>query len=198
MSKYFIPMFTNILGEDYLVYYNDVRRFGTFKIRKSIDEELDCLGPCFTGNSPKDKLIDKDTFVKIIKKQKGHLAKRLMDQKIVSGIGNYMLSECLYRTGLNPLITCEELKIEQIERLFDSVVSIVNCSIKYKGVTLKDYRPLKQGGKPCGEDEEEIQGEGQRFLKVYKKSHTDKGEKVSIIAKGPHGRAIYYTESQIN
>jgi DNA-formamidopyrimidine glycosylase len=185
-----------VLGEEYVVYYNDVRRFGTFKIRKSIDEELDSLGPCFTGNSPRDELIDKDTFVKIIKKQKGHLAKKLMDQKIVSGIGNYMLSECLYRTGLNPLITCEELATEQIECLFDSVVSIVKCSIKYKGVTLKDYRPLKQGGKPCGE-EETPEGEGQRFLKVYKKTHTDKGEKVIIIPKGPHGRAIYYTESQI-
>lgn len=138
-----------ILGEDYVVYYNDVRRFGTFKIQKSIDEELDCLGPCFTGNSPKNELIDKNTFVKIIKKQKGHLAKKLMDQNIVSGVGNYILSECLYKSGLNPLIRCEELEAEEIESLYESIVSIVDCSIKHKGVTLKDYRPLIQ---ECGSE----------------------------------------------
>jgi formamidopyrimidine-DNA glycosylase len=183
----------SIVGEDYVVYYNDVRRFGTFKISKNIDEELDCLGPCFTGNSPKDDLIDKETFVKIIKKQRGPLAKRLMDQKIVSGIGNYILSECLHRSNLNPLITCEELTVKDIECLYNSVVSIVNCSIKQKGVTLRDYRPLTQEGKECGESE----NDGHRFLKVYKKNHTDKDEKVYVIPKGPHGRAIYYTESQL-
>lgn len=190
-----------IVGEDYVIYYNDVRRFGTFKIHKSIDKELNDLGPCFTGNSPKDKLIDKDTFVEIIKKQKGPLAKKLMDQKVVSGIGNYMLSECLYSSKINPLALCQDLDVIVIESLYDSIVDIVICSIKYKGVTLKDYRPLTQGdNKECGESEcresecrEPEQG-AQRFLKVYKKKYTDKGEKVYIIPKGPHGRAIYYTD----
>jgi DNA-formamidopyrimidine glycosylase len=196
-----------VVGEDYVVYYNDVRRFGTFKISEGIDDELSNLGPSFTGNTPSESLISKQTFVKIIKRQRGPLAKKLMDQKVISGIGNYILSECLYRSNLNPLITCEELKTEQIETLYDSVIKIVECSIKYKGVTLRDYRPLTQGGKPCGGERsesesegegesEEIIGNGQRFLKVYKKKITDKGEKVLIIPKGPHGRAIYYTESQ--
>jgi formamidopyrimidine-DNA glycosylase len=182
----------SIVGEDFVVYYNDVRRFGTFKIRKSIDEELKSLGPCFTGNSPKDEIINKEQFVNIIQKQRGPLAKRLMDQHIVSGIGNYILSECLHRTKLNPLITCEELETDQIELLYDSVVIVINNSIKYKGVTLKDYRPLFQGGNECGEPK------NGNNLSVYKKTHSKEGEKVLIIPKGPHGRAIYYTESQIS
>jgi len=187
----------SIVGEDYVVYYNDVRRFGTFKIRENIDDELDSLGPCFTGNSPTDQIIEKDTFVKVIEKQRGHLAKKLMDQTVVSGIGNYILSECLYRSNLNPLVKCEELETEQIECLYDSIMNIVHCSIRYKGVTLKDYRPLNQGGKLCGETELESENEGHKFLKVYKKNMTDKKETVLVIPKGPHGRAIYYTESQL-
>lgn len=190
----------SIVGEDYVVYYNDVRRFGTFKISRYIGNELASLGPCFTGNIPDEELIDKQTFTNVIKKQRGPLAKKLMDQKVVSGIGNYILSECLYRSGLNPLVMCEDLKTEQIETLYDAVVEIIDCSIKYKGVTLRDYRPLTQGGKPCGGEDDEsdsdLEGGGQRFLKVYKKKYTDKGEKVCIIPKGPHGRAIYYTETQ--
>ena len=189
-----------VLGEEYIVYYNDVRRFGTFKISRSIQEELDSLGPCFTSNC-KD-IINKETFVQVIKKQKGHLAKKLMDQKVVSGIGNYILSECLYRSNLDPMVKCEDLENEDIERLYHSVIEIIDCSVKYKGVTLKDYRPLNQGGRDCGGEEcggedTKYKGNGQKFLKVYKKTQTDKGEKVLTIAKGPHGRAIYYTASQI-
>lgn len=187
----------NIIGKDYIIYYNDVRRFGTLKITDNIHEDIDALGPYFTGYCPNENMITLEVFTEIIKQQKGYLAKKLMDQKIVSGIGNYILSECLYRSNINPFIECKHLTIELIHILYDNILDVIDKSIRYKGVSLKNYKPLTQGGKSCGEDEEYI-STGKNYLKIYKKTFTDKNEKVIVIPKGPHGRAIYCTEIQLN
>jgi formamidopyrimidine-DNA glycosylase len=52
--------------------------------------------------STQPNLIDQNFIEKLDKYPKKTLPEILMDQKMFSGIGNYIKSECLYRAKLNP------------------------------------------------------------------------------------------------
>ena len=73
-----------------LTYYRDTRRFGTFKIfhkdNSTLDKKLATLGPDMLNDPPSF-----DEFVmRLRKKNHWNITKALMDQKVVSGIGNYI------------------------------------------------------------------------------------------------------------
>lgn len=136
-------------------------------------------------------------FTKLIKSRPGALARELMKQNIVSGVGNYILSECLYDTKLHPLIECKDLTKKQAKNLYNNIVEIMIKSIKYKGVSIRDYRPLtqrKERNDECGTGggDNTIKGTGQKHLKVYKQNKDPNGYSIEVIKKGPHGRAIHW------
>ena len=82
-----------------LLYYDTIG-YGTIKYSFDtieLTDKLASLGPCWLQSTP-----SYDTFISIIRKTKGTrpLAVLLMDQSKTSGVGNYILSEVLYMTGM--------------------------------------------------------------------------------------------------
>ena len=95
------------------LYYNDVRHFGTFQIMSlsGLNNKLDKIGPdILTGSiRPQEKsYLEKDeaTVEKFVAKTKKYPAKQivqiLVDQKIISGIGNYLKSDLRILSRLIP------------------------------------------------------------------------------------------------
>lgn len=73
----------------------------------------------------------------------------LLDQKIVAGIGNLYASEILHRAAIHPAATAKSLKPKFLERLADSVQTVLLKAIECEGSTLGDgtYRnALSQSG----------------------------------------------------
>lgn len=73
----------------------------------------------------------------------------LLDQKLVAGIGNLYASEILHRSRIDPRSPANQLTCNQISRLVDSTVAILEEAIRYEGSTLNDgtYRNgLNQAG----------------------------------------------------
>ena len=68
-----------------------------------------------------------------------------MDQKNVSGIGNYLKAECLYDAKISPHRFCCDITTEESNRLFDSCRRIIQLSYQTGGATIKNYR--KPNGK---------------------------------------------------
>lgn len=62
----------------------------------------------------------------------------LLDQKIVAGIGNLYASEILHRAEIHPEQPSSSLRIEELLRLHQATVDILETAIRYEGSTLGD------------------------------------------------------------
>ena len=47
-----------------------------------------------------------------------------MDQSKISGIGNYLKAEILYRVKLAPMVLCGKVSDDDTQRLFDAILDI--------------------------------------------------------------------------
>ena len=73
----------------------------------------------------------------------------LLDQTVVSGIGNLYASEILHRAGISPFCRTQDLRRPQAIRLFQAARQVLADAIAYEGSTLGDgtYRnALNQAG----------------------------------------------------
>jgi Formamidopyrimidine-DNA glycosylase len=100
-------------------------------------------------------------FVSKVKGSKAPIGAALMNQAVISGIGNVYRAELLFRAGLNPKTPGEKLSEDQLLSIWDDSVKLMRIGVK-KGmmltrddfltgrVLLKDrYFVYKREGLPC-------------------------------------------------
>lgn len=135
--------------------YNDVRTFGTLTYRK--EENLFNEKPLNTiGKEPFD--ISLSEFDSLLKKKKGSIKEALLDQTLVSGIGNIYDCEILFASKISPFRLANRLTEEEEKRILDNAKTILAKAIEEGGSTIKSYHP-KEG----------VSGLFQNELKVYGK-----------------------------
>ena len=121
------------------LYYTDVRNFGTLKIvdsLKALNKKLDSLGPDVL-NCNIDCMGFKEQF---IRKPNKTIAECLMNQSVVSGIGNYLKSEILYASKISPYRQIKDITLKEWHELYSNSISIPLTSYNLGGATIKDYR----------------------------------------------------------
>jgi formamidopyrimidine-DNA glycosylase len=110
--------------DDMAVYFSDMRNFGTFKFstdKNALNKKLKDLSPDF--------LKDKNFDISDIIKYKIPIVKILMDQKkLGSGLGNYLVSEILYRAKISPHRLGNELTDKELESLTYWIKYVVKLS----------------------------------------------------------------------
>lgn len=123
------------------VYFNDIRNFGTLNFsfsKKELEEKLLSLGPDMLSSPP-----TAEEFSKIIKKHgKKTLPEVLMNQKNISGVGNYVKAESLYLAKIAPERICSSLSEKEILDLKDSIEKVLRTSYNSGGSTIKTYRDV--------------------------------------------------------
>jgi len=142
----------------YLV-FSDMRKFGKITLldTKTIysSKHLKNIGP--------DPLDKKFTFEnlkeKLKKKPNGKIKTILMDQTIISGIGNIYSDEILWQTGIHPERKIAKIKNVEFKKMFKIMREILVKSINLGGDSMSDYRNLS--GK---------KGKFQLYHKVYKQT----------------------------
>ena len=126
------------------LYFNDVRNFGTFKIiltERDLNKKLKSLGPDILNSH-----VDAELFkVRLNKKPNWTIARALMDQSVVSGVGNYLKAEILYAAKISPHRLCKDLAVKEIELIAQESFDITRLSYDSGGATIKNYR--KPNGK---------------------------------------------------
>jgi DNA-formamidopyrimidine glycosylase len=131
-----------ILGGEGYVYFNDPRRFGTLKFIYDPDgtkmrAKLDSLGPDMLSDPP----VTPEQFTRRLNlKPNRTLAEALMDQRVVSGIGNYVKAESLYLSELSPHRAISSLSSQETERLCQQVTNVMRASYNTGGATISTYR----------------------------------------------------------
>jgi len=74
------------------------------------------------------------------KYQRRQLGGLLLDQGFLSGVGNYLRSEILFRAGLRPNRTISSLTKEELQRFCDATIEIVRRAFEQKGITVSKQR----------------------------------------------------------
>jgi DNA-formamidopyrimidine glycosylase len=121
------------------VQFHDPRHFGTLKFvkgREQLNRKLATLGPDMLSGPP-----DEAGFRSaLLKKPTRTVAEALMDQSVVSGVGNYVKCEALYAAGVSPHRTVESLTCLEHMHLRRAIIDVMEASYTSGGATIATYR----------------------------------------------------------
>lgn len=102
-------------------------------------------------------------FVSKVNSSKKTIGELLMDQSVIAGIGNVYRAELLFRAGIEPHTAGNQLRIEQINALWQDSVKLLKVGVKTSFMITRDElftkRPnraernwvYKREGQPCRE-----------------------------------------------
>lgn len=125
--------------ENGTIVYNDARRFGllTYCPTAELHEHhlMNRIGP-----EPFDKIFNAAYLTGKFKNKKIPVKVALLDQSIVTGIGNIYASEALFAAGISPLREASSLTEKECGILIEKVIETLNKAIAAGGSTLKDYQ----------------------------------------------------------
>lgn len=119
--------------------YNDPRRFGLFTYHKTIDLKN---SPFFSniGVEPFSADFNAKYLFSCLQKRKNAIKTVLLEQKIVTGIGNIYASEILYESGISPLRPANMITLRECNDLVNNTRKVLQKAIKAGGSTLRDYK----------------------------------------------------------
>ena len=186
------------LSDGTSVYYSDMRNFGTLKFVNSIDElnkKLATLGPDMLSNP-----CDEETWLKRIHKYDNRtLVWVLMNQKIFSGVGNIYKSESLYLAKLMPSRTVGSCSEQQLLRLREAVIKVLNNAYEMGGATIRNYSDLfgNKGGYMGFESESSKEIAFRPTVMVYNQKKDPLGNVVHKITLDDKRTTYYVPECQI-
>lgn len=145
--------------------------------QQSVAQVLKRLGPDPLNPDPTGSEALK--FVNKVKDSKAPIGAALMNQAVISGIGNVYRAELLFRAGLNPKTPGDRLTQEQLLAIWDDAVKLMRIGVK-KGIMLTrdDYltgRVLKEDryyvykreGLPCRQCNKKVVVEEFLARKLY-------------------------------
>ncbi|MDP9159025.1 MAG: bifunctional DNA-formamidopyrimidine glycosylase/DNA-(apurinic or apyrimidinic site) lyase [Acidobacteriota bacterium] len=130
----------------------DPRRFG----RLSVAHEF-----AASGSEPLE--VELEQFVKLFRGTNSFIKSALLNQKLLSGVGNIYADESLFRAGIRPRRRASSLTREELRKLYLAMRAVLKRAIKHKGSSISDYvgadgaegffqlqhRVYGREGKPC-------------------------------------------------
>ena len=163
-------------------YFNDNKNFGTIKFEKglcSLKSKLSAIGHDILSCPP-----TANEFFNMLKNQNPdkNICKFLLDQKYVSGIGNYIKSESLYFSRISPHRTCDSLSLFEAVSLRTALVRISRDSYDNGGASIKNHLNFDSSA-----------GSYHNKLSVYSKVLDPFGRKIRK-EKTPDKRITYWVE----
>jgi len=117
--------------------YHDPRRFGAMLLL----EGRDCDHPLLRalGPEPFDPAFDALTLADAMRRRSAAIKLALMDNAVVTGVGNIYANEALWRAGIRPTAVANRVGRARLARLVDAVRATLADAIRAGGSTLRDY-----------------------------------------------------------
>lgn len=160
------------------LFFNDIRRFGYVKL---VDKEEWLKMKSLYGPEPLKKEFSLSKLQAIFAKRKAPIKAVLLNQKLISGLGNIYVDEALFLAKINPRREAKTLKKQEIERLFKAIVKVIKEAIKYRGTTFSNY--VDSTGK-AGGFSSKLRVYGKEGEKCPKCGHII--QKIKVSARGTH------------
>lgn len=157
----------------------DVRHFGTIDFiddERQHDRKLSTIGP--------DMLVDppsvEDFKWRFLKKPQWSLVRMLMSQRFVSGVGNYVKTEALYRARLSPFRSIMTLADDDFVALRAAIIDVMRESYELGGLSIRTF--IAPDGTP---------GKTENIIRVYNKTIDPLGNEI-VKTMTDDGRTTYW------
>ncbi len=157
------------------LYYNDTRMFGYLLYYPTLENFNSDGHFNDLGLEPLDKKFTAQYLTESLKKKTGKIKAVLMNQEIVTGLGNIYADESLFESKILPTRPANTLRKNEVELLHKAIVRIIKRAIKVGGSSVATYRLLDQ-----------TMGNYAREHKVYGKY----GEKCPVCTKPLHKTTV--------
>lgn len=175
-NKHSAVKFTFSNGE---IFYNDIRHFGTIKVvyeGRELKKKLKSLGwDALREPLPTD-------FVAKVRGKSNHktISEALLDQSLFAGCGNYLRSEIMYLSGINPNDYIANLSDEDILDLCHNLTKTAQEAYDAGGATIATYTDMYGNA-----------GKYHKQFKVYGQKRDPLGQLV-VKYKAKDGRTVHY------
>ena len=129
--------------DNFKIVYNDPRRFGYIDLTNQDPEThkfLSSLGP-----EPLSNYFNADNLAKTLFNKNKPIKNTLLDQNIVSGLGNIYVCEALFRSKINPKKNCSKLVTSKgkprknLILLVKKINEVIKEAIEAGGSSLRDF-----------------------------------------------------------
>ena len=126
--------------KNFKLIYNDPRRFGFFKILRNKSDYL----KFFTRIGPEaiSKDFNKTYLSKILKNRTKNIKNLLLDQKLVSGLGNIYVNEILYQAKINPFKKSHLISLNENKKIVKYSKIILKKAIHFGGSSIRDFKGI--------------------------------------------------------
>lgn len=119
--------------------YHDTRKFGTMHLFRREDNiwmmnPLQKLGP-----EPMDEIMSVSYLKKCFQKRKRAIKSTLLDQTIMSGLGNIYVDEVLFRARIHPMKPASSLNDHEIAQIISHSSSVLQEAIACGGTTIRTF-----------------------------------------------------------
>ncbi len=108
--------------------FNDPRRFGSLGYAKDLP-----------GIDPMTKDFSAAAFTAMLENRKGPIKVLLMDQRLISGIGNIYASEALWSSKINPERPAGEVTKAEAKKLHAAIIDVLTLAIASGGSSLRNH-----------------------------------------------------------
>ena len=148
-GKYFLMHDEDITKHDHIIFYfddsnlryNDTRKFGTMHLFSKEEYSYDDL-----FNIEPLKKIGKEPFetnaselYNNIKNKNRNIQAILLDQSIISGLGNIYVDEVLFMSKLHPCTSAKKISLNDCENIINNSIQVLNKAISIGGTTIHSF-----------------------------------------------------------
>lgn len=127
------------LSDQAKLFFNDQRVFGWIKTATAEQEELEFLRYAPDVISP---LVTDEYFYEKLQRTGRPIKVALMDNTIVSGVGNIYACDALNLSKISPLKPAKTLSRRESDRLLDASKTVILKGIEMGGATIDNYRDV--------------------------------------------------------
>jgi len=113
----------------------DPRRFGRLAVVRI--ESKSAAGFTAPGDEPLDSQIER--FLTLFRGRKTPIKSALLNQKLLSGVGNIYADESLFRAGIRPRRRAASLTRAELRKLHGRIQEVLREAIEMGGSSVSDY-----------------------------------------------------------
>ena len=123
------------------IHFYDPRKFGKMWLEQDESAVTGKLGP-----EPLDEDFTILTLTDILKKRAAPVKAVLLDQSIISGIGNMYADEALFEAKIHPVKPASKLSPDEVKRLYRAIRLVLQKALKNGGASVRNY--IRPDGRP--------------------------------------------------
>jgi formamidopyrimidine-DNA glycosylase len=115
----------------------DQRTFGGWQLAElvTVDGSWVPAPVVHIARDPLDPRFDRDAVVNVLRRKHSEIKRQLLDQTVVSGIGNIYADEALWRAGVNGARIAEKLTRRRLGEVLDAAAEVMREALRQGGTS---------------------------------------------------------------